>query len=175
MSNQEAMTKYIGAFVDELAKSGVQKVVVSPGSRSTPIAMLLADHPEIEVIIHIDERSAAYFALGLAKAMNNTVAILCTSGTAAANYFPAVVESYYARVPLLVITADRPHELRDIGAAQTINQVDLYGKHVKWFQDMPLPESSIDMLNVCTNGMFTGRTDYNAKTIWPRTFEFPVT
>lgn len=159
MSNQEAMTKYIGAFVDELAKSGVQKVVVSPGSRSTPIAMLLADHPEIEVIIHIDERSAAYFALGLAKAMNNTVAILCTSGTAAANYFPAVVESYYARVPLLVITADRPHELRDIGAAQTINQVDLYGKHVKWFQDMPLPESSIDMLmfvrTVCSRAVQT--------------------
>lgn len=145
MSNQIAMTKYIGAFVDELTKSGVKQVVVSPGSRSTPIAMLMADHPDIEVMMHVDERSAAFFALGLAKATNKTVAILCTSGTAAANYLPAVVESFYARVPLLVITADRPHELRDIGAAQTIDQVNLFGNHVKWFQDMPLPEESREM------------------------------
>ncbi|WP_238985127.1 2-succinyl-5-enolpyruvyl-6-hydroxy-3-cyclohexene-1-carboxylic-acid synthase [Bacillus kwashiorkori] len=143
----QALTRYIGAFVDELAQSGVKRVVVSPGSRSTPIAMLLAEHPEINVMMHMDERSAAFFALGIAKTANEPVAIVCTSGTAAANYFPAIVEAKYARVPLIVITADRPHELRDVGAPQAIDQIDLYGKHVKWFIDLPLPEDTQSMLH----------------------------
>src|SRR5699024_9272296 len=95
----------------------------------------------------IDERSAAFFALGMAKQKKQPVAMLCTSGTAAANYFPAIVEAHYSRVPLVVLTADRPHELRDIGAPQAIEQIKLYGDYVKWFQEMALPEATSDMLN----------------------------
>lgn len=146
MTSEAAVTAYVGAFVDELARSGVRDVVVSPGSRSTPLAMLAAAHPHLKVWIQVDERSAAYFALGMAKASRRSVAILCTSGTAAANYFPAVVEAYYGRVPLIVLTADRPHELRDVGAPQTIDQIGMYGTHVKWFTEMALPEASPAML-----------------------------
>lgn len=142
MNNRDALTIYVSAFVDELARNKVRHAVVSPGSRSTPIAMLLTEHPDIEVHIHVDERSAAFFALGLAKALKEPVAMVCTSGTAAANFYPAIVEAYYARVPLVVLTADRPHELRDVGAPQAIDQMDLYGKHVKWSVEMALPEDS---------------------------------
>ncbi|MFC0416142.1 2-succinyl-5-enolpyruvyl-6-hydroxy-3-cyclohexene-1-carboxylic-acid synthase [Cytobacillus solani] len=145
MNHQEALTSYIAAFVSELYKNGVEDVVVSPGSRSTPMAMVMAEHPELRVHVHVDERSAAFFALGIAKASKKPVAILCTSGTAAANYFPAIVEANIARVPLIVMTADRPHELRDVGAPQAIDQIHLYGNHVKWFVEMALPENSTEI------------------------------
>lgn len=146
MNHQDALTAYIAAFVAELYSTGVTDVVVSPGSRSTPMAMVMAEHPELKVHIHVDERSAAFFALGIAKATNRPVAILCTSGTAAANYFPAIVEARYSRVPLIVLTADRPHELREVGAPQAIDQLHLYGKHVKWFAEMALPEDTDEMI-----------------------------
>ncbi|WP_040207532.1 2-succinyl-5-enolpyruvyl-6-hydroxy-3-cyclohexene-1-carboxylic-acid synthase [Neobacillus jeddahensis] len=146
MNHQESLTAYIAAFVSELVFSGVNDVVVSPGSRSTPMAMVMAEHPELHVHIHVDERSAAFFALGMAKATNKPVAILCTSGTAAANYFPAIVEARYSRVPLMVLTADRPHELREVGAPQAIDQIHLYGQHVKWFADMALPENNEEII-----------------------------
>lgn len=146
MNYQEALTSYIAAFVAELVAAGIRDVVVSPGSRSTPMAMLMAEHPDLRLHIHVDERSAAFFALGIAKASKKPVAILCTSGTAAANYYPAVVEAFHSRVPLLVLTADRPHELRDVGAPQAIDQIHLYGKHVKWFVEMSPPEGTVDML-----------------------------
>jgi 2-succinyl-5-enolpyruvyl-6-hydroxy-3-cyclohexene-1-carboxylate synthase len=146
MNHQLSLTAYLAAFVVELVQTGVKDVVVSPGSRSTPMAMVMAEHPEINIHIHVDERSAAFFALGIAKSTNKPVAILCTSGTAAANYYPAIVEARYSRVPLLVLTADRPHELREVGAPQAIDQIHLYGQHVKWFADMALPESSNDMI-----------------------------
>jgi 2-succinyl-5-enolpyruvyl-6-hydroxy-3-cyclohexene-1-carboxylate synthase len=146
MNHQESLTAYIAAFVSELLSSGVTDVVVSPGSRSTPMAMVMAEHPVLNVHIHVDERSAAFFALGIAKATNRPVAILCTSGTAAANYFPAIVEARYARIPLIVLTADRPHELREVGAPQAIDQIHLYGSHVKWFVDMSLPEKSDEII-----------------------------
>ena len=146
MTAQEAITSYVGAFVDELARAGVKHVVISPGSRSTPMAMLMASHPEWREWVLVDERSAAFFALGMAKARREPVALLCTSGTAAANYFPAVVEACHARVPLIVLTADRPHELRDVGAPQAIDQIGLYGSYVKWFVEMALPENSPSML-----------------------------
>ena len=146
MNHQESLTAYIAAFVSELVLSGITDVVVSPGSRSTPMAMVMAEHPDLKVHIHVDERSAAFFALGMAKAKNKPVAILCTSGTAAANYFPAIVEAKYSRVPLLVLTADRPHELREVGAPQAIDQLHLYGHQVKWFADMALPDKSTEML-----------------------------
>jgi 2-succinyl-5-enolpyruvyl-6-hydroxy-3-cyclohexene-1-carboxylate synthase len=146
MTDEETLAVYIGAFVDELAGSGVTHAVVCPGSRSTPIAMMMAEHPEMKVWMHVDERSAAYFALGMAKARKAPVAILCSSGTAAANFFPAIVEAHEARVPLVVLTADRPHELRDVGAPQAIDQIKLYGDYVKWFMDMALPDSTSGML-----------------------------
>ena len=146
MNHQESLTAYIAAFVSELVSTGVTEVVVSPGSRSTPMAMVMAEHPELNVHVHVDERSAAFFALGIAKAINKPVAILCTSGTAAANYFPAIVEAKYSRVPLIVLTADRPHELREVGAPQAIDQIHLYGNHVKWFAEMALPEKNDEMI-----------------------------
>ncbi|MCC3358058.1 2-succinyl-5-enolpyruvyl-6-hydroxy-3-cyclohexene-1-carboxylic-acid synthase [Bacillus sp. REN16] len=145
--NNQALTRYVASFVDELVRVGVTEAVVSPGSRSTPMAILMAEHPQMNVTINIDERSSAFYALGVAKATKKPVAILCTSGTAAANYFPAIVEAYYSRVPLIVLTADRPHELRDVGAPQAINQNQLYGNHAKWFVEMALPEESEQMLS----------------------------
>ncbi len=137
---------YIDAFVDELARNGVRNVVVSPGSRSTPLAYAFARHEAIKVWMNLDERSAAFFGLGMAKASRTPVALVCTSGTAAANYFPAIVEAHISRVPLLVLTADRPPELRDNGAPQAINQINLYGSYAKWFQDLALPEATNEAL-----------------------------
>lgn len=146
MTVQEAAFAYVGAFVDELARSGVRHVCICPGSRSTPLSMLLADHPDVRVWMHVDERSAGFFALGLAKATGEPVALVATSGTAVTNFMPAVVEAFFGRVPLLLLTADRPHEHRDIGSSQTIDQVRVYGTHVKWFVDMALPETGDTMV-----------------------------
>ncbi len=140
--HQTVTYRYVGALVDELAHAGVRHACVCPGSRSTPLAYTLAGHPAIKTWVHIDERSGAFFALGLAKALREPVALVCTSGTAAANVLPAVVEARYGRVPLIVLTADRPPELRDNGAPQAIDQVHLYGRNAKWFVDMALPEGS---------------------------------
>lgn len=140
MDHTEKLTRYVANFVDELYQSGLRDVVISPGSRSTPLAMTFAAYPSIKHWLNMDERSAAFFALGIAKQTKRPVALVCTSGTAAANYYPAIIESFYSRVPLLVLTADRPHELRDVGAPQAINQLHLYGDYVKWFHDMSLPE-----------------------------------
>ncbi|MGY0693218.1 2-succinyl-5-enolpyruvyl-6-hydroxy-3-cyclohexene-1-carboxylic-acid synthase [Virgibacillus sp. FSP13] len=147
MEHTETLTRYIANFVDELVKSGLTEVVISPGSRSTPLAMTMTEHPKMNQWIIIDERSAAFFALGMAKQNKRPVALVCTSGTAAANYFPAIVEGHYSRVPLVVLTADRPHELRDVGAPQAIEQIKLYGDYVKWFNEMALPEGNPKMLD----------------------------
>ncbi len=133
---------YVSAFIDELCRSGVRHVVICPGSRSTPLAMALAEQQSMRMWMHVDERSAAFFALGLAKRLGGTVALLCTSGTAAANFFPAIIEAKLTHVSLLVLTADRPHELRDCGAPQSIDQNRLYGTYVKWFVDVALPEAT---------------------------------
>src|SRR6266852_2509280 len=133
---------YTGAFVDELQRAGIRNVVICPGSRSTPLAIVFAAQPAIRTWMHVDERSAAYFGLGMAKQLHQPVALLCTSGTAAANFLPALVEAKLTHVPLLVLTADRPHELRDNGAPQSIDQNRLYGIYVKWFVEIALPEAT---------------------------------
>src|SRR2546425_230804 len=133
---------YTGAFVDELQRAGVRNVVICPGSRSTPLAIAFAAQPAIRTWLHVDERSAAYFGLGMAKQSHQPVALLCTSGTAAANFLPAIVEAKLTHVPLLVLTADRPPELRDNGAPQSIDQNRLYGTYVKWFVEVALPEAT---------------------------------
>src|SRR5579872_3990115 len=140
------MYVYVGAFVDELQRAGVRNVVICPGSRSTPLAMAFAAQADIRVWMHVDERSAAFFALGMAKRLHRPVAVVCTSGTAAANFLPAIVEAKLSHVPLLILTADRPHELRDCGAPQAIDQNRLYGTHVKWFVEVALPEASNEAL-----------------------------
>jgi 2-succinyl-5-enolpyruvyl-6-hydroxy-3-cyclohexene-1-carboxylate synthase len=121
------------AFVDELARCGLAGACTSPGSRSTPLVLTLARQPGLPTWSHVDERVAGFFALGLAKESGRPAAVACTSGTAAAHYLPAVVEAREARLPLLVLTADRPPELRAVGAGQTIDQLKLYGTATKWF------------------------------------------
>lgn len=142
MEGAQALWAYVGAFIDELRRSGVRHLAFSPGSRSTPLVLMAAEHGGIRLWRHIDERSAGFFALGLARVLDEPVALLCSSGTAAANFFPAIIEAHYDRVPLVVLTADRPHEVRDSGAPQTIDQIRIYGEHVKWFVDMALPEGN---------------------------------
>jgi 2-succinyl-5-enolpyruvyl-6-hydroxy-3-cyclohexene-1-carboxylate synthase len=129
---------YLGlrAFVDELVRCGLREAVTSPGSRSTPLVLSLARDTRLRATSHVDERSAAFFALGVAKTTGIPAALACTSGTAAANYAPAVIEAHEARVPLLVLTADRPPELRDLGAGQTIDQTKLYGSAAKWYLEV---------------------------------------
>ncbi len=133
---------WAGALMHELAAAGVHHVVVSPGSRSAPLALAAASCAILRDHSVLDERSAAFFALGLAKTLREPVALVCTSGTAAANYLPAAVEAHYARASLLLLTADRPPERRDCGAPQTIEQPGLYGRYVRYAVDVPSPELS---------------------------------
>jgi 2-succinyl-5-enolpyruvyl-6-hydroxy-3-cyclohexene-1-carboxylate synthase len=129
---------YLGlrAFVDELVRCGVREACTSPGSRSTPLVLSLARETRLRSTSHVDERAGGFFALGIAKATGRPAVLACTSGTAAANYAPAVIEAHEARVPLLVLTADRPPELRELGAGQTIDQVKLYGAAAKWYLEV---------------------------------------
>ena len=124
------------AFVDELARCGMTLAVTCPGSRNAPILLSLAAEERIECVSVIDERAAGFVALGIAKASGRPVALTCTSGTAAANLLPAVAEAHESRVPLVVLTADRPPELRGVGAGQAIDQLDLYGTFAKWFHEV---------------------------------------
>ena len=126
------------AFADELVNQGVGHAVISPGSRSTPLTLTFARTDRIETWTRLDERSAAFFALGLAKESCKPVVLICTSGTAAANYLPAVIEANWSETPLIVLTANRPPELRGWGAGQTIDQTNIYGSNVRWFAELPI-------------------------------------
>jgi 2-succinyl-5-enolpyruvyl-6-hydroxy-3-cyclohexene-1-carboxylate synthase len=136
-----ANTALASAFAEELARGGLRHAVVSPGSRSTPLALALWRQPETEVTVIVDERSAGFFALGAAQASGVPVALLCTSGTAVANYHPAVIEADESGVPLVVLSADRPPELRRIGAGQTIDQIKVFGDSVRWFCEVGTHEA----------------------------------
>ena len=132
----------LGAFVDELARCGLRDACTSPGSRCTPLVLTLAREERLRCHSHIDERCAGFFALGLAKASAPPVAIACTSGTAVAELLPAVVEAHEARVPLIVLSADRPPELREVGAGQTIDQLKIFGGFAKWFFEVGTHETA---------------------------------
>lgn len=134
-------TLWAHALVDELVRCGVRHAVISPGSRSTPLTLAFAEHPDVVDHSVIDERSAGFYAIGLAQATRAPVVVVCTSGTAAANYFPAVCEAHHSQTPVLVLTADRPAWLRDTGAPQAMRQTALFGDYVSWFHELCVPES----------------------------------
>jgi len=144
MNTANRNTLWASIVAEELYRSGVRTVCISPGSRSTPLVIAFAELrdrcPDFQILVHIDERSSSFFALGLAKVQTAPVALLCTSGTAAANYYPAIIEAYYSRIPLVILTADRPPEMRDCGSGQTIDQINIYGKYVRYFFEVGTPE-----------------------------------
>lgn len=141
---QSALTKQVLTILQTIYTQGVTQVVLSPGSRSTPVAILLGkmqDQGLIDLYVDVDERSAAFFALGLAKTKLQPVLLVCTSGTAAANYYPAICEANASHIPLIVLTTDRPPELQDIGAPQTLNQTNFYYQQVKHSWNLPTIDS----------------------------------
>lgn len=140
-------TLWASIFVETLARLGLQTAIICPGSRSTPLAIAFANHPNIESIPVLDERSAAFFALGIAKKTAIPTALVCTSGTAAANFYSAIIEAKESRIPLLILTADRPPELRDCHSGQTIDQVKIYGHYPNWQTELATPSAEISMLN----------------------------
>lgn len=146
-TSQQDTALFVAAFFDELTRWGVHDVVVSPGSRSTALAMTAFElscrrSGDMRVFVDIDERGAGFFALGLAKASGRPTVLVCTSGTALANYYPAVIEAETSRVPLIVLSGDRPPQMQGLGAPQTTDQLKAYGDHVRAFRAMPLPCSS---------------------------------
>jgi len=141
---------WCGLLVEELVRQGVSGFVISPGSRSAPLTVSVARNEGAKYWVHYDERGAAFFALGLAKAARKPAVLICTSGSAAANYWPAVVEAAMDRVPLILLTADRPPELLDCGANQAIDQTHLYGNYARWYAALPCPAAEIDPAYVLT-------------------------
>lgn len=133
------MNEYLATIVDELYQLGIREAVISPGSRSTPLSMFFCES-NMETYLDIDERSAGFFALGIAKVKNRPVVLVCTSGSAAAHYYPAVIEAKLSRVPLIILTADRPPELQNVGAPQTINQNRMFGVFLKYFEELAIPD-----------------------------------
>ena len=140
---QAKLNTLVGALVVEiLARLGVSLIVTAPGSRSTALTLAAANNEKLDSIAILDERSAGFFALGVSKASGKPVALICTSGTAAANCYPAVIEAQISNVPLIVLTCDRPFELRNCSASQVIDQIKLFGDNVNQFHEIGLPENS---------------------------------
>lgn len=136
------MNEYIAALVDEFYQLGVRHAVFSPGSRSTTMAMLFKEHEGFETYMNIDERSASFMALGIAKAHKEPTVLVCTSGSAVSHYLPAVLEAQYSGVPLIVLSADRPHTLLHVGAPQTVDQHKIFGTAVNYFEELAVPQES---------------------------------
>lgn len=147
----DANTSFARCLVDEWARGGLTDAVVSPGSRSTPLALALAEHGHLQVHVHLDERSASFFALGLAKSTGRPAVLLCTSGTAPANFHAAVLEAYHGRVPMIVCTADRPPELREVGESQTVDQGRLFGTATRWYFEPDAPSGGCERSDVWAN------------------------
>jgi 2-succinyl-5-enolpyruvyl-6-hydroxy-3-cyclohexene-1-carboxylate synthase len=140
-------TLWASVLVETLVRCGLKTAIVCPGSRSAPLTVAFARHPDIEAIPVLDERSASFFALGIAKQTHRPVVLVCTSGTAGANFYPAVIEARESRVPLLVLTADRPPELRDCNAGQAIDQQKLFGNFPNYYCELAIPELELGLLN----------------------------
>jgi len=159
--------------VETLARLGLQTAVICPGSRSTPLTYAFARHSKIEALPILDERSAAFFALGCAKRQFRPVALVCTSGTAGANFYPAVIEAYESGVPLLLFTADRPPEMRDCASGQTIDQQKLFGKFVQHYSEMAVPVASLAMLGYLRQTLVSGWSQAIAPHAGPVHFNCP--
>ncbi|WP_069791432.1 2-succinyl-5-enolpyruvyl-6-hydroxy-3-cyclohexene-1-carboxylic-acid synthase [Cyanobacterium sp. IPPAS B-1200] len=156
-------TVWSSLIVDTFAKLGLENAVICPGSRSTPLTIAFAQHPTIKTIPVLDERSASFFALGIAKSSRKPTVLVCTSGTAGANFFPAVIEAKYSHIPLIILTGDRPPELRECHAGQTINQVNLYGNYPRWQTELSLPSMDLERLFYLRQNIIHGWE----KTIYP--------
>jgi 2-succinyl-5-enolpyruvyl-6-hydroxy-3-cyclohexene-1-carboxylate synthase len=144
------MNQLWGYLVEELIRNGIDYFIISPGSRSTPLTVAVAQNPHANKIICLDERAAGFHAIGYARATGNPAVLICTSGTAAANYLPAVIEASIDNIPLIILSSDRPPELRQTGANQTIDQVNLYGDYPTWQFDLPCPTADINPQMVLT-------------------------
>ncbi len=136
-------TLWASVIVETLSRLGLTTAIICPGSRSTPLTVALVRHSQIETIPILDERSAAFFALGCAKRLHQPIVIVCTSGTAGANFYPAVIEAKESHIPLLIFTADRPPEMRACASGQTIDQQKLFGSFINWYTEMAVPEASL--------------------------------
>ncbi|AIE73149.1 MULTISPECIES: 2-succinyl-5-enolpyruvyl-6-hydroxy-3-cyclohexene-1-carboxylic-acid synthase [unclassified Synechocystis] len=151
-------------LVETLFRLGLRQAVICPGSRSSPLTVALARHGEIDCVVSLDERSASFFALGYGKRTGKPALLVCTSGTAAANFLPAIIEAHYSQVPLLVLTGDRPPKLRHCRAGQTIDQTKLYGHYPQWQTELALPEASLDFCHYLRQTVLHGWQ----KCFWPR-------
>ena len=169
----DALTQQVFHLVKRMRDYGIEEVVISPGSRSTPLAIACELHEQITTYIHPDERSAAFFALGLIKATNKPVAILCTSGTAASNYVPAVTEAFISHLPLVVLTSDRPHELRNVGAPQAINQVGMFRNFVMYERDFPIADDTTGTVDFIEHVMQQASAHFKGPMRGPVHFNIP--
>lgn len=160
-------------FVNSLSSLGVKNVCISPGSRNTPLTFAFVNNKKFKSYLHIDERSSAFFALGIAKEKNEPVALVCTSGTATAEFYPAIIEAYKQRTPLIVCTADRPAELLMLGANQTIFQNDIYKNHIRFFADAGLPDLSKNGLKEISELAFTAFWKSSVQDKGPVHINFP--
>ena len=142
MIKEGKMNEYIAALVDEFAQLGITHAVFSPGSRSTTLAMLFTEHGAFETYMNVDERSAGFMALGMAKAHQKPVVLVCTSGSAMTHYGPAIVEAQYSGVPIIVLSADRPYTLHHVGAPQTIDQQKFFGTAVNYYEELSVPQGN---------------------------------
>jgi len=166
-------TVWASILVETLQHLGLTIAIISPGSRSTPLTFAFATHPKIETIPILDERSAAFFALGIAKKNHQPVVIVCTSGTAGANFYPAIIEAKESRIPLLILTADRPPELRNCHAGQTIDQIKLYGNYPNWQIELSLPSVELKRLEYLRQTVIHAWEKTTFPTLGPVHFNIP--
>lgn len=160
-------------LVAEFVNAGVKYACISPGSRSTPLTYAFTTNKKVKCFAIIDERSSGFFALGLAKTTNSPVALVCTSGTAVAEFYPAIIEAYQSKIPLIVCTADRPPELQNVGANQTINQNNIYKNHIYWFANAGLPQANKKRLNEIKIVARRALVECSIKNIGPVHLNFP--
>lgn len=174
MNHQEALTTQVFTLIDILYERGMDEVVISPGSRSTPLALAAEIHPNIKTYVHPDERSAAFFGIGLSKKNKNPVGLICTSGTAAANYTPAVAEADLSHIPLIIMTSDRPAELRNIGAPQAIDQGNMYQNYVSYYTELPVAEGSQNHKELIEAKVMQASQFFTGTNVGPVHFNIPI-
>lgn len=174
MSYTQALTVQTFSIIDALYESGMNELVISPGSRSTPLAIAAELHEGIKTYIHPDERGGGYFAVGLTKKSRQPVGILCTSGTAAANYTPAVSEAGLSHLPLIVLTSDRPHELKNVGAPQAIEQNNMYSNFVRYQTELPIADDHDSAESLINDKVLQASQYFNGINMGPVHFNIPV-